>query len=185
MPTASNSLPLRIAGCSTTGKEAADSDGHQDGRRSFIRLGSTTLISGVVSRTAFAQTPSTQPDAKKPPALPLDLLQEFVRAGHVDLDKTRSILESHPTVLNATWDWGNGDFEMAIGVAGHMGRRDISHFLIERGGRFDIYVAAMLRVDIVRAAIEAFPKRSRSGADRTESHCWPTRKKGAPKRRKW
>ena len=68
------------------------------------------------------------------------------------------MLDAHPTLLNASWDWGNGDFEMAIGGAGHMGRPDIARFLIERGGRFDIYVAAMLgRLDIVRAVIETFP----------------------------
>jgi hypothetical protein len=63
-----------------------------------------------------------------------------------------------PSLLNATWDWGGGDFEMAIGGAGHMGRRDIALFLIGQGGRFDLFVAAMLgRLDVVKPMLTAFP----------------------------
>ena len=62
------------------------------------------------------------------------------------------------SLLNATWDWGGGDFEMAIGGAGHMGRRDIALFLISQGGRFDLFVAAMLgRLDVVKPMLTAFP----------------------------
>jgi len=34
------------------------------------------------------------------------------------------MLSEHPTLLNAEYDWGAGDFELAIGGAGHMGRHD-------------------------------------------------------------
>ena len=47
---------------------------------------------------------------------------------------------------------------MAIGGAGHMGRRDIAEFLIGKGGRYDIFVAAMLgQLDLVKAALTANP----------------------------
>ena len=62
-------------------------------------------------------------------------------AAHGDLEKTKAMLAETPSLLNATWDWGGGDFEMAIGGAGHMGRRDIALFLISQGGRFDLFVA--------------------------------------------
>jgi hypothetical protein len=66
-------------------------------------------------------------------------------------------------LLNAAWDWGGGDFEMAIGGAGHMGRPDIANYLIWQGGRFDIFVAAMLgRLDIVKNALAVFPNLAQS-----------------------
>ncbi len=110
------------------------------------------------------QTPAqTQPSAQsqppaKPPRLDLDLVQAFVRAGHVDLDRTRELLAQEPGLLNATWDWGGGDWETALGGAGHMGRKDIALFLISQGARMDIFQAAMLgRLDIVKDMLTAFP----------------------------
>jgi hypothetical protein len=85
-------------------------------------------------------------------------VKEFVIAGHVDLEKVKVMLQQTPSLLNAAWDWGGGDFEMAIGGAGHMGRHDIASYLISQGGRFDIFVAAMLgRLDIVQPALTANP----------------------------
>jgi len=67
-------------------------------------------------------------------------------------------LAQTPSLLNAAWDWGGGDFEMAIGGAGHMGRPDIAQYIISQGGRFDIFVAAMLgRLDIVKPALTINP----------------------------
>lgn len=40
-----------------------------------------------------------------------------------------------------------------------MGRKDIAAFLLSKGARMDIFVAAMLgRLDIVQAQIAAFPE---------------------------
>jgi hypothetical protein len=115
-----------------------------------------------------AQTPQTAPAAQnaaptKFPALDRDMVKEFVIAGHFDLDKVKQMLGKEPGLLNATWDWGGGDFEMAIGGAGHMGRPDIANYLISQGGRFDIFVAAMLgRLDIVKNALAVFPTLAQS-----------------------
>lgn len=124
-----------------------------------------TLLFGQAASTssagpAAAQAPSSTAAASKPRPDPLkpELVQEFVKAAHVDLDKTKAMLAETPSLLNATWDWGGGDFEMAIGGAGHMGRRDIALFLISQGGRFDLFVAAMLgRLDVVKPMLTAFP----------------------------
>lgn len=112
-----------------------------------------------------AQAPSTNAGAGKPRPDPLkpELVKEFVIAAHGDLEKTKSLLAETPSLLNATWDWGGGDFEMAIGGAGHMGRRDIALFLISQGGRFDLFVAAMLgRLDVVKPMLTAFPQLAES-----------------------
>jgi hypothetical protein len=92
------------------------------------------------------------------PALAADLVKEFVVAAHGNLEKTQSLLASQPGLINATWDWGGGDFETALGGASHMGRREIALFLLEHGARMDLFAAAMLgRLDVVKAAIAAFP----------------------------
>ena len=103
--------------------------------------------------------PATPPQkVTKPDPLKPELVKEFVVAAHGNLDKTKSMLAETPGLLNATWDWGGGDFEKAIGGAGHMGRPDIANFLISQGAHFDIFVAAMLgRLDMVKAALTAYP----------------------------
>jgi hypothetical protein len=111
--------------------------------------------------SSVAQQPSpagAAAQAQRPEPLKSDLVKEFVIAAHGNLDKTKTMLADTPALLNATWDWGGGDFEMAIGGAGHMGRRDIALFLISQGGRFDLFVAAMLgRLDVVKPMLTAFP----------------------------
>ena len=98
----------------------------------------------------------------RPPALPGDQVNEFVRVAHADLDTTRRMLDTEPRLIRAAWDWGGGDFETAVGGAAHMGRRDIATFLIERGAQLDLFAAAMLgELAIVKAALEARPSLAR------------------------
>jgi hypothetical protein len=86
-------------------------------------------------------------------------VKRFVIAGHVNLPAVKKMLEEEPRLINSTIDWGNGDFETALGGASHMGRRDIAEFLLEHKARLDIFAATMLgRIDIVRAAVAAFPE---------------------------
>lgn len=108
-----------------------------------------------------AQTPAQTPAATPPPRpdpLAGSVVQEFVRKAHTDLAATKSLLAEQPKLLNATWDWGGGDFETGIGGAGHMGSREIAEYLIGQGARLDIFVATMLgRIEIVRAMLTAWP----------------------------
>jgi hypothetical protein len=91
-------------------------------------------------------------------ALEAKLVQEFVGNAHGDLNRVRELLAQESGLINATWDWGGGDFETALGAASHMGRRDIAEFLLEHGARLDIFAAAMLgKLDIVKAALTAYP----------------------------
>ena len=134
-----------------------------DPTRRFVLFRTVTGIFAALAAPAFAQTPqppaaATPPVPQRPPALDPRLVEEFVRKAHGDLTATRTLLAETPGLLNATWDWGGGDFEMGIGGAGHMGNRDIAEFLIGQGGRMDIFVAAMLgKLDIVKAMIGAYP----------------------------
>src|SRR5262249_62247166 len=87
-----------------------------------------------------------------------DLVRDFVSCAHGDLDKVRALHHREPALINASWDWGNGDWETGLGAAAHVGRRDIALYLIANGARVDIFAAAMLGyLPIVRAMIEAIP----------------------------
>jgi hypothetical protein len=85
-------------------------------------------------------------------------VKRFVIAGHFNLDAVKEMLAADPTLINGAIDWGNGDFETALGGASHMGRRDIAEFLLEHNARMDIFAATMLgKLEIVKAAVAAFP----------------------------
>lgn len=95
---------------------------------------------------------------KKQDPLPNDVVKEFVRLGHFDLKGVTQMLEERPTVLNATYDWGGGDFETALGGASHVGNKDIADYLIGKGARLDIFTAAMMdQVYLVKNIIVSFP----------------------------
>ena len=85
-------------------------------------------------------------------------VKRFVIAGHANLPAVKAMLAEEPNLINGAIDWGNGDFETALGGASHMGRRDIAEYLLEHNARMDIFAATMLgQIDIVKAAVIAFP----------------------------
>jgi hypothetical protein len=85
-------------------------------------------------------------------------VKRFVIAGHVNLPAVKAMLAEEPNLINGAIDWGNGDFETALGGASHMGRRDIAEYLLEHNARMDIFAATMLgQIDIVKAAVAALP----------------------------
>ncbi len=101
--------------------------------------------------------PTFKPKLRKP-RLGSTLVQDFVIFAHYDLDMVKKLLEKEPAVLNATVDWGGGDWEAGIGGASHMGRRDIALFLIEKGARPDLFTATMLgHLEVVKLLLTAHP----------------------------
>jgi hypothetical protein len=102
--------------------------------------------------------PGFKPGWKKPQLNRL-LVQDFVIYAHSDLPMTKKLLEKEPALLNATMDWGAGDWETGLGGASHMGRRDIAGFLLEKGARIDIFCAAMMGLlDAVKSCLTLEPK---------------------------
>lgn len=104
----------------------------------------------------------TAPDFKpgwKKPQVNRQLVQDFVIYAHSDLEMTKKLLAKEPALLNSFMDWGNGDWESALGGASHMGRRDIVLFLLENGARVDLFAATMLGLlDAVKAMLTLEPK---------------------------
>ena len=109
--------------------------------------------------TAPSQTGAAAARPPKPPALAPELVQEFVGKSHGDLARVKELYAQEPGLLNASWDWGGGDFETGLEAAGHVGNREIALFLLEKGARMNVFCAAMLgRLDIVKAVLTAFPE---------------------------
>ena len=126
---------------------------HPTRRALLIAVPQVSLLSAQAARSpAVVNVPD------RGPALAADLVKEFVVAAHANLQRTKELLELQPGLLNATWDWGGGDFETALGGASHMGNREIAQFLLDKGARLDLFAAAMLgMVEVIRKAVEAFP----------------------------
>ena len=86
------------------------------------------------------------------------LARDIVGASHRDIDKVGALLAVDRSLALATWDWGFGDWESALGAASHTGRKEIAELLMAHGARADLFTLAMLdRVDAVKAVCEAFP----------------------------
>lgn len=104
----------------------------------------TGAASFLILNNKIMASPKPEQNQQRPDPLDPKIVQEFVRMGHHDLEGVKTKLTEMPALLNATTDWGAGDFETALGGASHMGRKDIATFLISKGARMDIFTAAML-----------------------------------------
>ncbi len=102
--------------------------------------------------------PGFAPSWKKP-QINRQFAQDFVIYCHMDPDMAEKLLVKEPALINATVDWGAGDWETGLGGASHMGRRDIVEMLLKHGARMDLFCAAMMGlVDAVKAALTLEPK---------------------------
>ncbi len=121
----------------------------------YSALSALTIIAPGSSADIFSQ----QVKKDKGPALDKDLVKDFVGKAHKDLDAVKSMLAQEPGLLNASWDWGGGDFETAMEAAGHVGDTDIALFLLSNGARMNIFCAAMLgHLDIVKQILIVYPE---------------------------
>jgi hypothetical protein len=150
-------------------------------RRTFATLAGGFLLGSAADRAAAADRPKADPPKAprgpteapferdypppgfkpswKKPQLNRLLVQDFVIYAHGDLAMVKKLLAKEPALLNATMDWGGGDWETGLGGASHMGRRDIVEFLLEKGARIDIFCAAMMgQLDAVKAFLTLQPK---------------------------
>jgi hypothetical protein len=132
-------------------------------RRHFI---SETFASaaalGVGALTTNAQSAAQQTNVtevvRRRGPLDLKLVSAFVGAGHNNLPRVKELLAHEPNLIFASWDWGGGDWETALGGASHTGRRDIAQYLLSQGARIDAFCAAMLgQREVLKALIAANP----------------------------
>jgi hypothetical protein len=144
-------------------------------RKKFLANGGIAVASILCGRSVLHAQPRTTASAppvsgspasadnvpdfpEHDPQIDRARVKRFVVAGHFNLPAVKKMLAEDPTLINGAIDWGNGDFETALGGASHMGRRDIAEFLLEHNARMDVFAATMLgKLDIVKAAVAAFP----------------------------
>ena len=122
-------------------------------RKSFIKK-------GIISSVGLGLIPSLSFGANQTEAEPykVELVKEFVLAGHFNLDKVKSMLIDYPNLIYSRYDWGNGDFEEAIEGAGHKGNKEVANYLIEKGARVNLFVLTMLgKTNLVKPTLEAYP----------------------------
>jgi hypothetical protein len=131
-------------------------------RRSF--LGTTPFVFAP-ALWSTEQTPSVaagmttaSPAGDAFPSHAPDLAREIVGASHNNISRVKELLAIHPTLARASWDWGFGDWEEALGAASHVGNTEIAAVLLAHGARPTIFSAAMLgQLETVRAFITASP----------------------------
>ncbi len=123
-------------------------------RKTFIKhsLGGLALASVVPTYAMFNTIQDPQPIDTK-------LVKEFVIAGHKNLPLVKEMLEEHPNLIYARYDWGNSDFEEAIEGAGHLGNKEIANYLISKGARVNLFVLTMLgKTNLVKPILETYPE---------------------------
>jgi len=92
-----------------------------------------------------------------PSQLP-ELAREMVLVAHFNLVRVRELVEARPSLAKASWDWGFGDWESALGAASHVGNKPIAEYLISKGARPSLFSATMLgHLEVVKAFITAQP----------------------------
>jgi len=144
-------------------------------RREFHRVAIAAAVTGTtgVAMSADEKPKSTEPTeapfvrdypapkflpAWKKPQLNRLLVQDFVIFAHSEFDMVKKLLEKEPALLNATIDWGGGDWETGLGGASHLGNREIAEYLISKGARIDLFAATMLgHLDVVKSLLASHP----------------------------
>ncbi len=121
-------------------------------RRRFIK----SSAFGLIGITAFGNssaaetinktwsTVNSEPLFYRYPSMNDNMVSTVVGASHGNIDKVKELVSQRPELAGASWDWGFGDWETALGAASHVGRRDIAELLMSHGARPDIFTYAML-----------------------------------------
>jgi len=132
-------------------------------RRSFLAaapaaalLPSTALLPGPTPLPVRAAIQAAVPATF--PAHPPELARDMVGSSHANVERVRELLELRPSLANASWDWGFGDWETALGAASHVGTVEIAEMLLAAGARPTIFSATMLgQLDVVKAFVASAP----------------------------
>ncbi|HMK25298.1 MAG TPA: hypothetical protein VK483_04645 [Chitinophagaceae bacterium] len=135
-------------------------------RRRFIK----SSAFGLIGITAFGYSSAQnavnnvinpangEPLFYRYPSMNDNMVSSIVGASHGNFDKVKELVNKRPELAGASWDWGFGDWETALGAASHVGRRDIAEFLISHGARPDIFTYTMMgMLKAVQEIIETVP----------------------------
>jgi hypothetical protein len=86
------------------------------------------------------------------------LAREIVGASHGNISRVKELVSASPALARASWEWGYGDWETALGAASHVGNKEIAAVLLAAGAHPTIFSAAMLgQLEAVKAFVTAAP----------------------------
>ena len=128
-------------------------------RRDFFRtIPAAALVPAFDAR-------SSRQEAAGPNAIPASfprqdpgLAREIVGASHGNLARVRELVTARPALARASWEWGYGDWETALGAASHVGHKEIAAVLLAAGAHMTVFCAAMLgHLEAVKAFVAAAP----------------------------
>lgn len=124
-------------------------------RKTFIQ----TSLSGLGVIASYPLLNATQNPVQAIEPLQVEIVKEFVGAGHGNLARVQEMLLEYPNLIYSRYDWGNGDFEEAIEGAGHVGNHEIAEYLIAQGARVNLFVLTMLgQTHLVKPILEQYPQ---------------------------
>lgn len=122
-------------------------------REKFIKS-SLALVPGLVLLPGIVKISS----AGNFPPLPSDVVSEFVAKAHNDMVTVEKLLKEYPALINAAWDWGNGDFETGIGAASHVADYDLIKLFMDKGAQVNFLTLCVLgEYDLVKKMLELYP----------------------------
>jgi hypothetical protein len=127
-------------------------------RRQFLRSVSLAVPAAAVYAAGAGDTAATPEVNSLYPTQAPELVQEMVVVAHFDVARVKELVGRQPTLAKATWDWGFGDWETALGAASHIGNREIADVVLSNGAHPTIFSAAMLgQLEVVKAFVAASP----------------------------
>ena len=105
-------------------------------RRTFLSLTSLVPLAVALRREQPLAVPPSSVAATFPAHEP-EVAREIVGVSHGNAARVRELLKGRPALANASWDWGYGDWESALGAASHVGNQEIARYssLPARGRR--------------------------------------------------
>jgi hypothetical protein len=132
---------------------------HTFSRRSFLTM--TSMAVPVAHLSGFEQGQGEGASAAVADTFPQNapaMVREAVIASHGNVKRIKELVDAHPALARAAYDWGFGDWEDCLGAASHIGNREIAEYLISKGARPSIFSAVMLgQLDTVKAFVAAQP----------------------------
>jgi hypothetical protein len=155
-------------------------------RRQFLRWASLVVpvasVRAETASTAYAEEASAADGVNTLfPTQSPELVQEMVVVAHFNVARVKELVGRQATLAKATWDWGFGDWETALGAASHTGNREIAEILLRNGAHPTIFSAAMLgQLDVVKAFVAAVPAVQRTRGPHSISLLAHAKAGGAP-----
>ena len=123
-------------------------------RNQFIQtLGLSSLLIPASTLLSFKSFQQEEPQLDKA------LVEKFVGASHGKMDIVKTLLEAHPTLLNAAHDWRRGDFETGLGAASHVGHKELVTYFLNKGAQANIFTMALFgEIEILKSMLTFSPK---------------------------